>query len=73
VRRNVGEVKPRSGQLSASHVRSILDLALRARMQVLDLPVDCMCAPSMITCFFLRGQQTHRSKLPQGSDYPYAF
>ena len=73
VRRIVGEVKPRSGQLSAAHVRSILDLARRGENgKCLDLPGGLHVRREHDSLVFCAGSSLTESKLRRGAEYQYA-
>src|SRR6267378_2809936 len=72
VRRIVGEVKPRSGQLSAAHVRSILDLARRGENgKCLDLPGGLHVRREHDSLVFCAGSSLTESKLRRGAEYQY--
>jgi tRNA(Ile)-lysidine synthase len=73
VRRSVGEVKPRTGQLNAAHVRLILDLALRGRNGTcLDLPGGLHVRREHDSLVFCAGSSLTESKRGGGVEYQYA-
>jgi len=73
VRRIVGELKPREGQLNAAHVGLILDLARRGKNgKCLDLPGGVQVRREHDSLIFCVGSSLAESKLRRGAEYQYA-
>jgi len=73
LRRIVGELKPRAGQLNAAHIHSILDLARRGENgKCLDLPGGLQVRREHDSLVFCAGSSLTESKLRRGVEYQYA-